>query len=123
MTAPNTHFLITRANHFLKPTALVNLLRFKKIASQPPMGSFEEGPKVDCRGLAEISEVKLVRAVKFLAVTRLQQKIERRGFAAAAQRCFPSSVNFLFKALCVWVGTWARGVVGGKLICNLNIVN
>ena len=33
MTAPNTHFLITRANHFLKPRALVNLLWFKKIAT------------------------------------------------------------------------------------------
>ena len=33
MSALNTHFLITRANHFLKPRALVNLLWFKKIAT------------------------------------------------------------------------------------------
>ena len=64
------------------------------------MAGFEEGPQSAGKGEVWEKSVKAqLEKLECSPVTRFRQKIEPRGFPAAAQRSFPSTVNYHSKLL------------------------
>ena len=65
------------------------------------MAGFREGPQ--SAGKREVWQKSVKKAklekLECSPVTRFRQKIEPRGFPAAAQRSFPSTVNYHSKLL------------------------